>query len=100
MASTFPPASIPLYRPWLFRMADQLSALWRTRVKACATADASASEIYVPDLESLRQLSPRTLRDIGAPEGLQIRAADQRAAEQERLQRWLSLPPQHDTRLW
>ena len=52
------------------------------------------------DLEALRQLSPRTLRDIGAPEWLHSRAAEQIAAEQERLQRWLGTSSQYDTRLW
>jgi len=100
MASTFPPVAISLYRPWLFRLADQLRTLWQAGFKPRASSEVPTAELYVPDLEALKHLSPRTLRDIGAPDWLQRRAADQRAAEQERLQRWLSLPPQHDTRLW
>ncbi|HEY6133581.1 MAG TPA: hypothetical protein VIW70_06355 [Rubrivivax sp.] len=100
MASTFPPVAIPLYRPLLYRLSDQLRTLWESAFKPRTSSEVPASELYVPDLEALRHLSPRTLRDIGAPDWLQGRAADQRAAEQDRLQRWLSLPPQHDTRLW
>ena len=57
-ATCFPPAPVPLHRPWLHRLFADLSARWQPRP---AVSDAA---LY----GDLAHLSEETLRDIGAPD--------------------------------
>lgn len=58
-----PAVPIPLHRPWLQRLADAVVGRWR-RPRTLQEAD----------LGVLSGLSPKTLRDIGAPDWVQERA--------------------------
>lgn len=65
------PAPIALHAPWWQRVVDGVAAAvsrWRLR----SGAGRSSAE---RELAALEGLSPATLRDIGAPEWLQDRAA-------------------------
>lgn len=93
MNSICNPAPISLHRPWLSRWADQLwSSLRRLRAPRPSPV---TTEIYRRDVALLESLSVHTLRDIGAPEPVQARAAARREAEQGRLLQWLGRV--HDT---
>lgn len=98
MTSACLTTAIPLSRPWLFRLADQL----RDRLAAVRRPVVSPgpAEFYVRDLEVLEQLSQHTLQDIGAPDWLLGRAAARRSAEQDRLQAWLGSASRHDAHRW
>jgi hypothetical protein len=61
-----PAAPLALYRPWPQRLVDAVVERWRAwqaprRLQEC-------------DLGALAELSPKTLRDIGAPDWVQERA--------------------------
>ena len=60
-----PCVAIPLYRPWWQRLFDRRPAPPRSAPAAADPAGWSRR-----DWQALSSLSGRTLRDIGAPEGL------------------------------
>ena len=62
------PTPVPLYRPWLRRMLDDLRARWHSRRTLAAPVEPTAA-----DYQSLAGLSEDTLRDIGAPDWLHER---------------------------
>ena len=64
-----PAAPSALHRPWPQRLADAVSERWH-QWRAPRVLQES-------DLEVLAELSPKTLRDIGAPDWVQERARGQ-----------------------
>jgi hypothetical protein len=61
-----PAVPVPLVRPWPQRLADALAERWREW-----RAPRSLQE---SEMGMLAELSPKTLRDIGAPDWVQERA--------------------------
>jgi hypothetical protein len=64
-----PAAPLALVRPWPRRLADALVERWRRWRTPRAMQEV--------DLAILAELSPQTLRDIGAPDWVQARARGQ-----------------------
>jgi hypothetical protein len=98
MNSVCTPVTIPLNRPRPSRWSDQLWS-WLRHRRPPRTSPESA-EIYRRDLSLLEGLSAHTLRDIGAPEPVQARAAARREAEQARLLQWLGRVHDNDPPRW
>jgi hypothetical protein len=98
MNSLCTPVAIPLHRPLLSRWADQLWCGLRSLRLPKPSPD--VAELYRRDLELLESLSAHTLRDIGASEQVQARAAARREAEQARLLQWLGRAHDADALRW
>jgi hypothetical protein len=98
MNSVCSPLTIPLDRPWLSSWADQVWS--RLRRRRAVGSRPGTSEVYRRDLDVLERLSVHTLRDIGAPEPVQARAAARREAEQARLLQWLGQVHDVDPTRW
>jgi hypothetical protein len=64
-----PAAPLALVRPWPRRLADAFAERWRHW--------RSPRKMQEVDLATLAELSPKTLRDIGAPDWVQARARGQ-----------------------
>ena len=78
-----PAAPSALHRPWPQRLADAIVEPWR-----------APRALQESDLGALAGLSPKTLRDIGAPEWVQERAQGRtdpwtQTAADRRSWRWL-----------